>query len=106
MRGTTLRTRLGLWDTWAYFSTARMSRPAAAARSSWLSTVVGPRELEAVIRPAPRGRLTVQRRTATGWRRAGSLSNRTDGRYRFGVRNAGTYRVSIDGAAGPAVRVK
>jgi stage II sporulation protein D len=107
VRGTTLRTRLGLWDTWAYFARIDTRRASAAAGMSWLATVVGPRELEVVVSPPARGSLTLQRRASTGaWRAAGRLAPRADGRHRFGVRRAGTYRVLSDGAAGPPVTVR
>jgi stage II sporulation protein D len=100
--GSLLRSKLGLPDTWAYFARVTTRR----ARAASLSRVVGSRQLVATVEPAPRRGPAVQRREDGTWRTAGRLRPRRDGRFRFGLRRPGVYRVVADGFAGPAVRVR
>ena len=120
--GPTLRTRLGLRDTWASFTTVRTStqrgRPVRAAQrwpllpaaASILRRGVpptAPRFLAGSFYPAPaERRLVVERRTRRGWRVVGKTRTDKKGKYRERVRRAGTYRVRAAGVAGPSVRVK
>jgi stage II sporulation protein D len=120
--GPTLRTRLGLRDTWARFTTVRTStrrgRPARAAQSwpllpaaaSVLRSGVpaaAPLSLKGSFYPAPaERRLAVERRTRRGWRVAGKVRTDKRGRYSARVRRPGTYRVRVGDVAGAPVRVK
>ena len=109
VRGTTLRARLGLHDTWASFTTARSSGSRSFSRSSVLAAFLGlpPRQITGSFEPRPRGgRVVVERRTSRGWRRA--ATGRTDraGRYRIFLVRRGIYRVRGGGVAGPAVRIR
>jgi stage II sporulation protein D len=120
--GPTLRTRLGLRDTWARFTTVRTSqrrgRPARVAQSwpllpaaaSILRTGVpapGPLYLAGSFYPAPsERRLVVERRTRRGWRVAAKTRTDKNGRYRTRVRRPGVYRVRAGDVAGAGVRVK
>jgi stage II sporulation protein D len=108
--GPTLRSRLGLRDTWALFtkvsaSQARSSRrlggPFARVTRLTPLTVVGR------FAPAPRGRkLLVERKAGKRWKAAGEVRTTKAGRYRAKVKRAGIYRVRRGGVAGPAVRVR
>jgi stage II sporulation protein D len=115
--GATLRAKLGLFDTWAYFTTvtskatgdpppdtqavdpsggspARLSRAGAPA----LSGSVLPGRRGAVAR--------VQARRGNRWVDAGTVKLGRGGTYRWPVSRAGTYRVVFEGAPGPAVRAR
>jgi stage II sporulation protein D len=111
--GATLRARLGLFDTWAYFTTirgeaapvdpsggVRAPRPfaLAARRSAGVlqGSVIGPR----------RGTVAqVQERRGDGWADVGTVRVGRSGAYRWRAPASGTYRVVVDGAVGPAIRV-
>ena len=112
--GATLRARLGLFDTWAYFTTIRgesapvdpsggvqAPRPFAfvARRPGGVmrGTVVGP----------PRGAVArVQERRGEKWVDVGRVRLGRSGAYRWRAPASGTYRVAIGGALGPAVAVR
>jgi stage II sporulation protein D len=105
--GPTLRSRLGLYDTWAYFTTVTMSQ--VRYGSAWAS-VFGrrsiPLSLAGAFTPAPRrGRLVLERRSGRRWRRVATLRTARDGRYAVSVTRRGVYRVRAESVAGPAVRV-
>jgi stage II sporulation protein D len=106
--GPTLRARLDLYDTWAYFtrvstSQSRSSRVRLARSGSRL----GPFALVGSFDPVPRGRrLVVERRSAGHWKRAGGARLTRSGRYHATLRSAGLYRVRAGSLAGPAVRVR
>jgi stage II sporulation protein D len=113
--GATLRARLGLYDTWAYFTTigvrkapppeppadpADPSGGAQAARSHAVASLTGE------VLPAHRGaEVQVQLRRAGRWRTVASATVDGRGRYRVPVSLRGTYRVVYWGDAGPSVRV-
>jgi stage II sporulation protein D len=106
VRGATLRARLGLYDTWAYFTTISTQSARAALGSSWLARLIAPRALTGSVVPRPRGRrIVVERRTRRGWRRERRVRAARDGGYHVVLRSPGTYRVRAGAAAGPAVRV-
>jgi stage II sporulation protein D len=115
--GATLRAKLGLFDTWAYFTAitgkrtgdpppdsqasdpsggapARVSKLRAAALSG---TVVPGR------RGAPAG---VQALSDGRWVATGTTRLGRGGAYRWEAPRAGTYRVVFEGAPGPAIRVR
>jgi stage II sporulation protein D len=102
LTGPQIRARLGLDDTWAYFTrvTTTASR-SYTARSSTLGS-----ELRGAFVPAPRSRrLTVERREHGRWARAGTARTTHRGRYRAAVSEPGTYRLRAGAVAGPAVRI-
>ena len=116
--GATLRARLGLYDTWAYFAsittdeepapddvepeepdpTGGASPEARAARRTG-------RHLAGRVLPAPAD-VVVQQRSGGRWVRVGVAAAARSGRYAFTLTAPGTYRVRAHGAAGPAVRVR
>jgi stage II sporulation protein D len=107
VHGSVIRARLALPDTWAYFARISTRRPSRAARAAWLAAAPGGRALLAAVEPAQAGGPRVERRDAAGrWSVAGRLAPRADGRFRFGLRRPGVYRLVADGASGPAVRVR
>ncbi len=105
--GAQLRARLGLLDTWAYFTTisteeedvpvSRRARAAGVlpAQTSLVGRVVG-----------RRGPATLQIATQAGWRAAGTTRIRRNGTYSFGLCAKGRYRVKVGKAYGPLVRVR
>jgi stage II sporulation protein D len=130
-KGTVLRTRLGLYDTWAYFTSiqtaARTTAAPAAAlararpvRADGILRVVlratvslrkearrPVRRLSGSIRPTRAARrLRVER--LEGRRRRTVARGRTnaDGAYRVELRRPGRYRVRANGIVGPVVRVR
>jgi stage II sporulation protein D len=126
--GATLRARLGLYDTWAYF-TAITSAPAPAPADSppsqpppqgtgaptggssypngsaaRLQPVAG---LRGRILPARRGAMaTVERRVGGSWITVGATVVGRAGRYHAPAYGPGTYRVRVGDALGPPVRVR
>ena len=117
--GATLRWRLGLFDTWAYFgavTTEEREQTApgsegtsggALAAGSWLDRIVRPRSVSGSVTPVPaRRRIVVQRRTPRGWNTVRGARTGADGRYRVAVSKRGTYRVRAGGFAGPPVRIR
>jgi stage II sporulation protein D len=119
--GPTLRARLGLRDTWAYFTTVSSSqgrRPATRTAGRWpllpaASRVLAPSipkvrplVISGEFYPAPRSRLlALERRTNRGWQLAGRLRTSRRGRYSTRVRRPGVYRVRAGSVAGAAVRI-
>ena len=106
--GPTIRARLGLYDTWAYFTKVSASQ---ARPSSALAALFGlrlPRALvvTGVFDPAPRGgKLVLERRVGPRWKRARLVRTGRHGRYRARVHRRGVYRVRAGGVSGPAARV-
>jgi stage II sporulation protein D len=106
IRGWTLRSRLGLRDSWARFYRVSTARAAAVRAAKW-GTTVRPQTLHGVFEPAPRGRrLRVERRVSGGWRTVKLIRTTRSGAYRVPVRRAGIYRVRVGDVAGPAVRAR
>lgn len=112
--GATLRSKLGLYDTWAYFTSfaVREERPSdelqADARTS-SPRMVRRRpiaDLTGHVMPARRGDLVVvQRKRGSRWTAVGSATIRRGGRFRFGATSAGLYRISYGADVGAPVRV-
>jgi stage II sporulation protein D len=111
--GATLRARLGLYDTWAYFTAIKgeaestdasggATAPRPYALTKWRfggvlrGTVIGPRA---------GARLTVQERHGDRWTKVGTVRTTRSGAYRWRAHASGTYRVVVGGAAGPAIRL-
>src|SRR3954447_4701559 len=124
--GPQLRSRLGLYDTWAYFvsiktgqgdASTQPSQPdtqltdggGATAARAWMRRVVEPGArtlyVKGAVSPTPK-RVTLQVRWRKGWRTVGYGRTDDRGRYALLVETAGTYRVLAGGGVGPAVRVR
>jgi SpoIID/LytB domain protein len=108
LSGPTIRTRLGLRDTWASFvkvsASARRARSARAA--SWGG---GPARLRlvGVYEPAPRKRrLALERRAGKRWKRLRVIRTDRAGHYRVSLVRAGVYRVRRGSVASPAARLR
>jgi stage II sporulation protein D len=120
--GPQLRSRLGLYDTWAYFVQIKSGQSdtttfetddqltdeggaqAAAAREK-----LPARRRKLVVRgsvaPAP-DKLTLQRKTRKGWKTVGYGKTDKHGRYALIVDRVGSYRVLAGGGVGPAVHIR
>jgi len=124
--GATLRARLNLNDTWAFFTlidtkaedreTGKEAGPTGGAtpvaRRSWLELL---RALPAASAGAVHGRIVparpgatvrLERRAGGAWRAAGLAKLGSGGRYAFRVAHPGAYRVRYAGEPGPVVRVR
>ena len=113
VNGTTLKARLGLFDTWAYFSTVTSSRGRPAARAgarSWTARLVPERRAAGVVQgaidPKPAGTARLERRVRGRWRAVRKVETTVGGRFRTPVRQRGTYRVRAGKAAVPPVRIR
>ncbi len=116
LTGPQIRARLGLDDTWAYFTRVSTSRiggvravAAAAVDGAFPRGAVAAARpaLEGAFAPAPRSRrLVVERRSGDRWIGVATTRTERTGRYRVGVPEAGVYRVRAGAIAGPAVRVR
>jgi stage II sporulation protein D len=110
--GATLRARLGLLDTWAYFTSiaTRKAKPSPTGGTQPPAGAAGPRPRAAVagtVVPAREGaEVQIQLRAAGDWETVASTIVRRGGRYAAGVARAGTYRAVFAGDAGPAIRVR
>ena len=105
--GPTLRARLGLYDTWARFTTVSTSQ--VPYRRAW-TAIFGDRRpalsLHGRFDPAPRGRrLLVERRRRGRWTAVAVVRTDADGLYALNVERRGVYRVRAGSVAGPGVRV-
>jgi stage II sporulation protein D len=114
--GATLRARLGLLDTWAYFTSigTRKKKPPTADPGTGGTkppdaNVAGPRArslLTGTVYPERVGaEVQIQLRSGGGWRTVTRTVVRRGGRYSAAVAAAGTYRAIFSGDAGPSVRV-
>jgi SpoIID/LytB domain protein len=108
LSGPTIRTRLGLRDTW--FTFVRISSSARYARSarpaSW-GARLSPDALAGEFSPAPHSRvLVLERRAGARWVAVRRVRTTASGRYRVSIARAGSYRVRSGHVAGPAVRVR
>jgi stage II sporulation protein D len=108
LSGPTIRSRLGLRDTWFTFerisSSARYARSARPA--SWGARLSAD-ALAGEFSPAPRSRvLLLERRAGGRWLVARRVHTTASGRYRVPISRAGRYRVRSGDVAGPAVRVR
>jgi len=105
LSGPSVRAQLGLYDTWAYFSTVSTAQVRSRrARSSANHSPV--HEIAGSFTPAPRsGGLLVEQRNGHRWVRVSRIATTRKGRYRTTLGVSGTYRVRAGGVAGPAVRV-
>jgi stage II sporulation protein D len=113
--GATLRAKLELFDTWAYFTTVTSKAQGDPPPTSQAVDPSGgaPARLARAAGPALSGTVVPGRRGATAqvqvrrdgrWLPAGTVTLRGGGAYRWPVASAGTYRVVSEGAPGPAIR--
>ncbi len=101
LTGAQIRARLGLYDSWARFTTVSTSqvKPVRAARRSRVVRSGPPYAITGRLDPAPRGgRLVLERRHAGRWRRVRVTLTSADGRFRTQRRYPG--RVSGAGRHG------
>jgi stage II sporulation protein D len=126
--GPQLRSKLGLFDTWARFTVIttdaargdgsppkdasgdgaptggtvpRAVRASPAAARPSVATISGR------VTPAAAGSpIVIERREATGWAAQFDVVARAGGRYRAPVRSPGLYRIAHAGTTGPTVRVR
>jgi stage II sporulation protein D len=121
--GATLRSRLSLFDTWAYFTSIGVHKaPAKSAPAPSPSPTPSPdpngtggvtvsrvhavAALAGSVVPAHKGaEVQVQLRRNGRWSTVGSAIVDAHGNYRTGVTKAGTYRVLYWGDAGPSISV-
>jgi stage II sporulation protein D len=114
VRGSDLKSRLGLFDTWAYFrSLSTSSARRTIHLRGWLRAIAGrrvvryPRRLVGQVSPRPRaGRIVVERHSRPGWRTLRRARTNRRGAYRIVLRRPGVYRVRTGVDLGPAVRVR
>jgi stage II sporulation protein D len=114
--GATLRARLGLADTWAYFTTVTGEARSARAPKGGSTGGAGAERLAATSRagilrgrvlPGRAGqRVRVQIRRGARWIGVGGTRLDRAGRYRWSAPGAGTYRVVAGKAPGPALRLR
>jgi stage II sporulation protein D len=106
--GATLRAKLDLLDTWAYFTSisSKSSDPSGGAVASRipLNPAVGTLD-GSVIGPARGALLHVEKQDASGWHEVGRVHVGRGGAYRWVAHGRGTYRVVYQDAPGPATRV-
>jgi stage II sporulation protein D len=108
--GATLRARLGLFDTWAYFTVIKSETARSSAATAPRPYALAARRSAGVLRGSvtgPRGgaRLTVQERRGDRWVKVGTVRTTRSGRYSWRAHSSGTFRVAVGGAQGPAVRL-
>jgi len=117
--GGVLRARLGLFDTWAYFTTVetdtqeeqpqeeeppRTDSTGGVSPGAMAARRVA-REVAGFVFPAT-GEVLVQRRSGSRWVRVGLAAVAGDGRYAFTADEPGRYRVRFRGETGSPVRVR
>ena len=111
--GATLRAKLGLYDSWAYFTsitTGKAPRPLPAGPPDpevpVVARVPDVAGLSGSVMPARKGaRVRVELRLGGRWIPVGETTTDRRGRYHTGVSAKGLYRVRYRGDAGPGVRV-
>ena len=127
--GPQLRSRLGLYDTWAYFVTIKSGQGDAStqpdapaddntqltdgggvtASRAWTRRNAEPGARTLYVRgsvsPAPR-KITLQQRVGSKWRTVGVGRTDARGRYALLVESVGAYRILANGGVGPTVRVR
>jgi stage II sporulation protein D len=108
LSGPTIRTALGLRDTWFTFvRVATSARYARSARPASWGARLTPDALAGEYTPTPKKRvLVLERRVRGHWRALRRVHTTASGRYRTQIAHAGLYRVRSGTVAGPAVRVR
>ncbi|MEA2294316.1 MAG: hypothetical protein QOE86_1955 [Solirubrobacteraceae bacterium] len=119
--GSTLRARLGLFDTWAYFTTietGKVTKPKQGGGSTPVSPTGGATpearaaaaarsRLVGSVMPARRGSgVQIERRAGRHWIAVGNADADRRGRYAYTVDVPGVYRVRFRGDPGPAVSIR
>jgi stage II sporulation protein D len=106
--GPTLRSELGLRDSWlTIYSVSSSARSSRSARPASWGGRPTPGILACSFQPLPRGRrLVVERRTGDGWRLVKRIRAAKTGGYRVALDRGDIYRVRAGDVAGPAVRVR
>ncbi len=116
--GAVLRARLGLFDTWAYFTSVSSEQeeempdeepPRTDSTGGVTPKAMVARELRRAItgRVFPHsGEVLVERRTGTRWIRAGVADVSRRGRYSFAVTEPGKYRIRFREERGPVIRIR
>jgi len=106
LSGAQIRARLGLYDSWAYFTRVSTSQVRPGALGPARASASFP-EIAGTFDPAPRSRrLLVERRRGRGWERVGEIPTSARGRYHSTLAVPGAYRVRAGGVVGPVVRVR
>jgi len=110
INGPTLRSHLGLRDSWALFTkvSSSQARSSRSIGGPWArATRLTPLTLTGTFSPAPRGRaLVVERRNGKRWKAVRKVRTTRAGRYEAKVPRSGVYRVRSGGVAGPASRIR
>jgi SpoIID/LytB domain protein len=117
--GSTLRARLGMLDTWAYFTSISTGTKKPPAGTPGTGGTTPPPPSAAAAGPRPRALLAgtvypertgaevqLQLREGGRWHTVTSTIVRRGGRYSAAVGRAGTYRAVFSGDAGPSVTVR
>ena len=108
--GPTLRSRLGLRDSWALFTKVSSSQARSSRRIGGpfaRVTKLAPLTLSGTFSPAPRGReLVVERKAGKRWKAVRKVRTTKAGHYKAKVPRTGVYRVRKGSVAGPAARVR
>jgi SpoIID/LytB domain protein len=111
--GPTLRAKLGLYDSWAYFTSIETGKAPAplpdktpASDEPVIARVPDVAGLSGSVMPARKGAIVrVQLHIAGRWVTVDETTTDRRGRYHAGVSANGLYRVRYRGDAGPGVRV-
>jgi hypothetical protein len=104
--GPTLRSRLGTYDSWLYFTNVSSSQ-AANIHFARSHTRLRPLSLVGRFEPAPRNRrLAIERKTGKRWRRVSVVKASRAGAYRAASLKPGVYRVRHGSVIGPSVRIR
>jgi len=112
VNGATLKARLGLFDTWAYFSkvSASSARSARAAQRSWTARLVPGGHTAGVVRgaiaPRPLGTARLERRAGRRWRAVRRVETSVGGRFRAPVTERGSYRLRAGTTITPVVHIR
>jgi stage II sporulation protein D len=108
--GATLRARLGLLDTWAYFTSIATRKAPPTGTGGTQAHAAGPRaraSIAGTVIPARVGaEVQIQRLESGAWTTVASTLVRHGGNYRAAVATAGLYRAIFAGDAGPSIRVR
>ncbi len=117
--GATIRARLGLYDSWAYFTSIRTGVAPKAEPDATPTPATGgampearvaaaaTHRLEGEVRPAVKDAdIFVDRRDGGEWTEVGTAATDSRGRYAFLADRPGRYRVRYLVDVGPTVRVR
>jgi SpoIID/LytB domain protein len=112
--GATLRAKLGLYDSWAYFTSIRTGKAPAPLPDKTpdpaepvVARVPDVAGLSGRVFPARAGELVrIEQRFHGRWVPAGETTTDRRGRYHAGVSARGLYRIVYRGDAGPGIRIR